>query len=243
MGKEVLEILKGISIILLLTIPPWVVFRRYVKDRFKTSWLVLIFVAYMGLTYFTQNFVPFVLVVIILFLSKKRKEYEEEELYYLRPLGKSKFDVFIYSLVFGVVARLIGAAYAIIMQQIFKTQLKPQDAMQLFMKKGWVFVIILSLMTVIFAPVLEEFIFRHILYRNISKRLGKIWAAILTSLLFTLLHYNLAGTVTFFAVGIYNCYLYDKYGYRAAVLNHFLFNSASTFFILLIKAFNLNIGV
>ncbi len=247
MGKGLLDILKSISIILLLSIPPWVVFRGYVKNKMKRTWMVLVFAVYMILTYFTQNFIPFVMVMIILFFNKKQQrdaEWEEnEESYYLRPLGKRKIEVLIYSLVFSVIIRLLSAVYALLLQQLLKIQPKPQEVINIFMKKGWGTVTILVLMTVVFAPVLEEFIFRHILYRNISKKTGRIWGAILSSLLFTLLHFNLAGTIAFFAVGVYNCYLYEKHGYRAAVLNHFIFNFSSTFFIVLIKALNLNVGV
>jgi membrane protease YdiL (CAAX protease family) len=114
--------------------------------------------------------------------------------------------------------------------------------MDLFMKGNWVTIIILSAMTVITAPVLEEFIFRHIIYRGFSGKTGKIAAALISTILFTLLHYNLTGAVSFFAVGAYNCYLYEKYGYRAAVINHFVFNFSSTVLIIGLKLFNINVA-
>jgi membrane protease YdiL (CAAX protease family) len=121
--------------------------------------------------------------------------------------------------------------------------LEGQDIAKMFFNAGWLKIIILAFMTVVIAPILEEFIFRHTLYRNLSKKFGRIAAAIFTSGLFAMLHYNVAGTISFFGVGLYNCYLYDKYGYRASVLNHFVFNFISTFFIILLKIFNINVPV
>jgi membrane protease YdiL (CAAX protease family) len=125
---------------------------------------------------------------------------------------------------------------------VFHIELESQEIMDMFLKGSWLAIIALTVLTVVIAPVLEEFIFRHILYGGISKKIGKIAAAIISSLLFTLLHYNLAGVVAFFAVGIYNCYLYEKYGYRAAVINHSIFNLSSTAIIILIKALNMSIA-
>jgi membrane protease YdiL (CAAX protease family) len=85
-----------------------------------------------------------------------------------------------------------------------------------------------------------EFVFRNYLYRIIKKRTGQVLSAIITSTLFAILHFNLAGIVSFFGLGIYNCYLYEKYGYRASVMNHFIFNLISVVFIIIFKALNLN---
>lgn len=235
-----LEILKSISIILLLALPPWMIFRGYVRDKIRRVLLILIFILYMAATVFFQNLAPFIVVMIILYFNRKYG-YDSEESYYLRPMGKTRFEIFLYSIVFSVIIRLVNVIYVLAVQELFKFQPKPQEVLDLFMKGSWLYVIILVFMTVIFAPILEEFIFRHIIYRMLSKKIGLIWAGILSSLLFTLLHYNIAGAVSFFAVGAYNCYLYEKHGYRAAVLNHFVFNFSSTFLIVLVKALNLNI--
>lgn len=241
MEKQLFEIIKALSIILLLSIPPWIVFRGYIKDRLNRAFIILIFIVYMVITLFTENFMPFVLVMISIYLGKKYG-YDEEDEFYLRPLGKRKILILIYSLVFSTVIRVVNLVYALLLQQVFNVELKPQDVINIFLNNGWGMVAILLVISVVFAPVVEEFIFRHVFYKKLSKRIGIKWSAVLSSLLFTLLHFNIAGSISFFAVGMYNCYLYEKHGYRAAVLNHFIFNFTSTIFIILIKAANLKIA-
>jgi membrane protease YdiL (CAAX protease family) len=244
-GTSYIEIIMAIFTLIILVIPPWVVFRRYIRDKFKRVFLIIFFLIYIGVTILTirsaQNFIPFVLVVLILIFNRKYR-YDEEDAYYFRPLQKNKIEVFLYAIIFSFLIRLVNMVVVLFMQQIFHVETKPQDVIEMFMKSSWMNIIVLVLMTVVFAPVLEEFIFRHFIYRGFTKKVGKVWAAIFSSILFSFLHYNLAASISIFAVGIYNCYLYDKYGYRAAVLNHLVFNFSSTIFIILIKAANLKVA-
>jgi membrane protease YdiL (CAAX protease family) len=238
-GLSYLEILKALSIIALLALPPWFVFRKYVRHRIGRPLLILMFIGYIGITIFTEQLMPFIIVIFI-FIFMKSYRGEDETLYYLRPLGNKKLEIVLYAIVFNFLVRIINALYVLILNQIWHFEPKSQEIMDLFMKGNWVTIIILSAMTVITAPVLEEFIFRHIIYRGFAGKTGKIAAALISTILFTLLHYNLTGAVSFFAVGAYNCYLYEKYGYRAAVINHFVFNFSSTVLIIGLKLFNIN---
>lgn len=236
-----IDILKSLSVLALLALPPWLVFRQYVKDRINRYLLILMFIIYIGITLFTEQLMPFILVIFIfIFMSRLRED--SEITHYFRPLRKKKLEVVLYSIVFMFLSKLVSTVFVLIITQVFHIELKSQEIINMFLKGSWFAIITLTVLTVVIAPVLEEFIFRHIIYRGISKKIGKIAAAIISSMLFTLLHYNLAGVVAFFAVGMYNCYLYEKYGYRAAVINHSIFNLSSTAMIILIKALNTSIA-
>lgn len=236
-----IDILKTLSVLALLALPPWFVFKKYVKDSINRYLLILMFFIYIGITLFTEQLMPFILVIFIFIFMRRFRE-EDEITYYFRPLKQKKLEVVLYSIIFMFLSKFVSAIFVIIINLVFHVELKSQEIMDMFLNGSWFSIIVLSVLTVIIAPVLEEFIFRHIIYGQISKRLGKIGAAIISSMLFTLLHYNLAGVVAFFAVGIYNCYLYEKYGYRAAVLNHSIFNLSSTAMIILIKLLNISIA-
>lgn len=240
-GLSYLEILKALSIIALLALPPWFVFRKYIKHRIGTPLRALMFIGYIGITLFTEQLMPFIMVIFIFIFMKSYRD-ENDTLYYFRPLGNKKLEITLYALVFNFLARVITILFNLLLIQIWHIEPKNQEIMDMFLKGSWVTIIMLSALTVITAPVLEEFIFRHIIYGGFSKRIGKPAAALISTILFTLLHYNLTGAVAFFAVGIYNCYLYEKHGYRAAVLNHFVFNFSSTSLIILLKLFNINIA-
>lgn len=243
MGENLtyIDILKSLSVLALLALPPWFVFRKYVKDRINPYIFKLIFVLYIFITLFTEQLMPFILVIFI-FIFMKRYRAEDEITYYFRPLKKKKLQIVLYSIVFMFLSKFFSTVFVIIINLVFHIELESQEILDMFMEGSWLSIIVLSVLTVIIAPILEEFIFRHIIYGGISKKLGKIAAAFISSVLFTVLHYNLAGVVAFFAVGIYNSYLYEKYGYRAAVINHSIFNLSSTVMIILIKALNIGIA-
>lgn len=243
MGEKLtyLDILKALSVLTLLALPPWAVFRGYVKDRINRYLLILMFILYIIVTLFTEQLMPFIIVIFI-FIFMRRYRAEDEITYYFRPLKKNKFKIVLYSIVFMFLSKLVSTIFVMIINLVFHIELESQEILDMFLEGSWLSIIALSILTVIIAPVLEEFIFRHVIYGRISKKTGKIAAAIMSSLLFSLLHYNLAGVVAFFAVGIYNCYLYEKYGYRAAVLNHSIFNLSSTAMIIIIKMLNTGIA-
>ena len=84
---------------------------------------------------------------------------------------------------------------------------------------SWIFVVIRA---VIVTPVVEELIFRGLVFRRM-KEYTSFWpAAIVSSILFGVYHMNLIQGIYAFLFGIIICILYDRYGHlAAAVLVHF----------------------
>lgn len=225
LSLEVMDIIQKVLIIVCIAIPPWLSLVKYFKNRINLIVISIIFLGYFYLTTRVGEVPPFIAVIISIFLIYHKKI--KEEIYYLRPLGNKKGEVLFQAIGFKLIITILNLGVAFILIS-FGIKPIPQEISQVFMKSGWAVIIYLSILTVIVAPILEEFIFRHTLYRQLSKRIGRVGAGIITSCLFALLHFNFLGTISFLGVGIYNCYLYDKYGYRAAVFNHFVFNSIST---------------
>jgi membrane protease YdiL (CAAX protease family) len=61
----------------------------------------------------------------------------------------------------------------------------------------------IQLLTIlILAPVIEEFYFRGILFNYFEKRNGKLFILITTSLLFSIIHFNISATPTLVILGI-----------------------------------------
>ena len=84
---------------------------------------------------------------------------------------------------------------------------------------SWIFVVIRA---VIVTPVVEELIFRGLIFRRM-KEYTSFWpAAIVSSVLFGIYHMNLIQGIYAFLFGIIICILYDRYNHlAAAVLVHF----------------------
>ena len=244
MSLSTIDLIKMLIVLVLLAVPPWVNFRKYIKHgriRINEFFLTLIFILYLIATLFTENLMPFIIVVMTLYIENKNRDFNDED-FYFRKLGKNKGKIFLYSIEFKIFITFINAAVVVVLQK-FNVPIENQEVTKELLQSNWIQTAIYLIMIVIIAPILEEFIFRHLIYSNLAKKIGVVFAAIISSLLFTIPHYNIAGSVSFFGVGLFNCYLYDKYGYRASVINHFVFNFTSAFLMLLMKGFHVNIGI
>lgn len=235
-SSDLITVLQRILVLLCIGIPPWLSFIKHFKNKINIAVIWILFFAYIAATDATSEFLPFILVLITIMIVYKAKD--EEEKHYLRPLRGKRTEVVIISIGFKMIITIINMWFAFFMMG-YGVKLTQQDISKAFMNSSWGMVIILSVLAVIVAPILEEFIFRHTLYRQLSKRWGRLAACIITSILFALLHFNFLGTISFFGVAVFNCYLYDKYGYRAAVFNHFVFNFMSTATMIALKLFHI----
>ena len=94
---------------------------------------------------------------------------------------------------------------------------------------------VLIIISVLFiAPLTEEVVFRKFLYRSIKKSLGAGMSAIVSSLLFSLVHFSISSFIVLFLLGLFFCYYYEKYKTICApVWIHFNFNLFSTILILI----------
>lgn len=234
LSMDLITILQRILVLLCIAIPPWLSFIKYFKSKINIVFIALLFIIYVIATDITSELLPFLLVVITIIIIYNIKN--EQEIYYLRPLKGKRGEVTLISIGFKIIITVVNLWFALFLKG-YGVNLSPQEISKDFMNSSWGMVILLSLLAVIVAPILEEFIFRHTLYRQLSKRIGKLGACLITSVLFALLHFNFLGTISFFGVAILNCYLYDEYGYRAAVVNHCIFNFTSTAMLVLFKAF------
>jgi len=94
---------------------------------------------------------------------------------------------------------------------------------------------VLIIISVLFiAPLTEEIVFRKFLYRSIKKYLGAGISAMVSSLLFSLVHFSISSFMVLFLLGLFFCYYYEKHKTICApVWIHFNFNLFSTMLILI----------
>ncbi len=241
-----LQLLEAIIILLVLSIPPWVALISKMKKR-KTKKqqqiLIIIFLIYILISIFTNNIMPTIVACIyMIYIYSSRKK--SDEAYYLRPLDKKiykfkrkkreylitfsadRLKITIQAIIFRIIIFVITFWYIIFLTSKGIT-IKDQDIISDFLNASFLKSIYLGIVIVITGPILEEFIFRHLFYRKLKFKTNKVISAFISTVIFTLFHYNIGGIIAFFSLGIYNCYLYEKYGYRAAVLNHGIFNLIS----------------
>ena len=75
------------------------------------------------------------------------------------------------------------------------------------------------------APVLEEIVFRGLVYTRLKKGMPAIVAAVLTSLLFGIMHGTIIWVIYAFVLGMVMTWVFERYQSLAAnIIFHFTFN-------------------
>ncbi|HBM73954.1 MAG TPA: hypothetical protein DD429_00150 [Clostridiaceae bacterium] len=243
-------------VIMLVAFPPFLYLYRYLYDKIKNVFLrIALYAVYWAGTLYFSNVLPAASVLFLIYRSRKESIYhrndEEGEDSRQRKFNldctgwRWKFSIknFIKIALWGIPIKYAVTYINLLFIEVLsklKITLTNQEVVNQFLKSDVFQSIVLSMLVVVCAPIVEEFVFRFWLYdRLLKNRIGTFFAAILTSLLFMAAHFNVQGAVTFFLIGIINCFIYDRYGYWGAVANHFMFNFTSAILLILIKFLNI----
>ncbi|WP_039657502.1 CPBP family intramembrane glutamic endopeptidase [Clostridium tyrobutyricum] len=218
-----LNLIKNIIVFLIAYIPPIVVFDKcWIRDKRNKVVLFIINILFIGLSMYTQNIVPFIFVIINIVYMRFTDDFY-------------KFDIKKFNIIDAL--RLAAISYLVVIiilllqnaiENSLKIKLDQQEIVTNMTNMSLNKLVFMVPVVVIFAPVLEEFVFRWIFFEKIFKsRLGVLGAALLSSLMFSLVHFNINVFFIILWIGIYNCYLIHKKGYWYAVINHAVFNSVT----------------
>ncbi|MBN3039357.1 MAG: CPBP family intramembrane metalloprotease [Candidatus Omnitrophica bacterium] len=104
----------------------------------------------------------------------------------------------------------------------------PQEVMfKLFFREKRIWLLITGMvLAVVIGPIVEEVFFRGFSYNAIKKRWGKHSAALLTAVVFAMLHTNLIGFLPIMALGLLLAYIYEITGSLIpSITIHILHNS------------------
>lgn len=227
----VINLIKDILIILIVYIPPLVLFFKLSYKNINKFIVFLISFIYIGVSVlFTQNFIPFIFTIVDILYLKKNKDILPELYsydYYNYGFNLKKFKVLKglkYS-IYSYIGMMIISSISAIIFYLLKFNLKEQEIVSIMSKMSVYQFIIMVPVVVIFAPIVEEFVFRWFISEKLLKnKAGNILGIILSSSLFGLIHYNLRAFPVLVWIGLFNCYLIKKEGYWYAVFNHSMFN-------------------
>lgn len=246
------EILVTMLVLVFMYITPLVVFVNYLRkvnigNLLKILFTILYILGVVLTANFMDNLFPFILVILsILILHREKRNRDingevvnDEQIPYDRfnfSFIKSDWiKIIMYSMILYVVNIVISLIFEWIFSKfsIKVTQQEVVNDMQKMSIMGLLKYIPISL---IFAPILEEFIFRYVLFERLfTKKLGIYISSVLSSVLFAALHYNLQAFPVLLFLAIENCFLIHKKGYWYSVGNHMLFNSMTVIAIVISK--------
>lgn len=239
---------QNVLIFIFLYIPPLVFFiNLLLKKKVNKLLVTLIAIGYFYFSVSTQNLLPFIMVIISIrflrtgnvnsFENMHRGELIESDYY------RYKFDIKTFSFIRGL--KYSAGSYGItisinivmtLILSLYKVHLQEQEIVKELMKVSINKFIYMVPVMVIFAPIVEEFTFRWLLFEKVFRpRIGIYAAALLSSIMFSLVHFNLRAFPVLITIGIINCFLIHKKGYWYAVFNHLVFNSVSAIAMLIQK--------
>ncbi|MBL4935735.1 CPBP family intramembrane metalloprotease [Clostridium sp. YIM B02515] len=242
--------LQNILVFIFLYIPPLLFFLKYsLRRNINKILLFIISVLYIILAVYTQNILPFILVLINIRYIRVNDTYgiynsndsyytDLSKDYYRYNFSLKSFNIF-KGLKYAAESYGLTIAVNIIVALIIslsKSNLKEQEIVRQLMDTSINKFVYMIPVMVIFAPIVEEFTFRWLLFEKIFKpRIGICFSAILSSILFSMVHFNIRVFPVLITIGLINCYLIEKKGYWYAVFNHLIFNTVSTVAMLMQK--------
>ena len=140
---------------------------------------------------------------------------------------KASFRKYWTVFVFGI-AGCIGATCLMAMIQLAFYDDQYQQSAQM-MYSASIPVQIIGLGIVI--PVAEELMFRGVLYKRFRERQGFWYSALCSAILFAFMHSNATQMMYSFLLGVFLCYIYEKFGsFKAPVSLHIILNTGSVAF-------------
>ncbi|MHC1720593.1 MAG: lysostaphin resistance A-like protein [Clostridiaceae bacterium] len=227
------NIIKDMLIIVLVYIPPLAIYARFWREKDRSMLLlILISIVYLGTSIFTQNLGPFILVLLNIGFLKMTEEYNK----YKFSLKEFKFFKGLKYSFYSYVITIFLASITLIVLEHFGIQQQKQDIVTWMADMDLVAFLITIPIAVVFAPVVEEFVFRWFFFEKLfRKRMGFLAGALLSSTIFAAIHYDIQAFPMILGIGIFNCYLIEKHGYWYAVFNHSVFNGVTVLALLLQK--------
>ncbi|WP_243108647.1 CPBP family intramembrane glutamic endopeptidase [Clostridium rectalis] len=232
-----IDLIKDIVVFISVYILPLMVFwKLYLEKKYNRIILFIVSLLYIFLSIFTQNLLPFLLVIICIKYFKTSDKMQIDYYKYNFSLkGFSISSALTYSIFSFFISILVAQLTQLFFVLIDKYP-KEQEIVTIMSSLPLMKFIIMMPITMIFAPVVEEFIFRWLLFeKTFSKKIGMVLSVIVSSTIFSTIHFNIRSFAVILWIGIFNCFLIHKKGFWYAVANHSFFNSFSTIVLLLDK--------
>ncbi len=212
---------------LLLNIPIFISLYKYVMKDLNPFAKITVSVLYWFLAFLTQTLVPFIGVIILLFRVHGKAEDELQMIdINIWSIGFTDIALVAFAaLVFKIVISQLNSLYIKIIDLYLGMDAKPQEIIEEFAVGEIYYKVLLFALVVVLAPFVEEYIFRYYIYdKLLLPRMPAVVAAIISSALFTLLHFNISGIPTFMGLGLYCTFVYEKKGFYGAVITHVVSN-------------------
>lgn len=239
------KLINFLIIVLVYLIPLIFYFKNAKRKKYFILINILIsaiyFILILKVPSMIANILPFILVMISINNVKGEVRFIDNSMpkgFSIKNFNISKafkyslLNYFLLVIPISMLTQLVMKAFGLIGEQ--------QEVVQLLYNYDLTKLILVTPSLIIFAPIVEEFVFRYILFLKffrikLNGKVGFLISATLVSFLFAIVHYNGAAIGVLFAISYFNCYLVEKKGFWYAVFNHFFVNTITTTLIFISK--------
>lgn len=150
--------------------------------------------------------------IILRFLNKKYKVGWKELGLLRQNMWKTSLKSFLFYL--GFIPILAFLTYiSIVFCNILGIVPEPHKLIEILTKEKSIgYILYLMFTAAFFAPMFEEFVFRGLIYQGLKKNVGIIRAVLISSALFSLLHFNAAQFLPVMGLGVLLCFIFEYTG-------------------------------
>ena len=167
------------------------------------------------------------LIVAIIFIPLLINDYKK----YKKQIN-TKINYF-YLIILGVILSLMYNVFAYYLNFALKTSLFDNNSN----------VAITLLSTGILGPIIEELMFRGIIYNELKSKYSNMKSILITTIFFAIIHINIIQILYALIIGFILIFVYEKYNnIKAPIILHMASNITTTLFLLLLIKNNLIIN-
>ncbi|NEU04762.1 MULTISPECIES: type II CAAX endopeptidase family protein [Clostridium] len=238
-----LPLIIDIFIILLVYFLPFIFFiyklgvdyKKFSIFSFKSIVMIIIYtLVVLLIPPMHANTLPFFAVVLVIMYMKNERD--KDYFKYNFSIGNTNFILAFKYALFSFAISIIAALIWDIILKLIGVTAKQQDVVQILSDYTLLKFLISVPSTVIFAPILEEFVFRYLFFEKfLNKFIHPIISAIITSLIFALMHFSLSAFLTLFTLSLLTCYFMHNKGFWYSVSIHMMMNLITTVSIFISK--------
>ncbi len=164
--------------------------------------------------YFSSKQIYLALILAIIFIPLLIKDYKKYE-------QKNKFNYF-YLIIIGVILSLFYNVFAYYFNFLLKTSL--------FDNNNNLIVTLVS--TGLIGPIIEELMFRGIIYNELKNKYSNMKAILITTIFFAIIHFNIIQILYGLIIGFILIFVYEKYKtIKAPIILHMASNITTTLFL------------
>lgn len=177
--------------------------------------------------YLSTKQIYIALIVAIIFIPLLINDYKK-----YKKQTNTKINYF-YLIILGVILSLIYNVFAYYLNFALKTSL--------FDNSNNIAITLLS--TGILGPIIEELMFRGIIYNELKSKYSNMKSILITTIFFAIIHINIIQILYALIIGFILIFVYEKYNnIKAPIILHMASNITTTLFLLLLIKNNLIIN-